>query len=334
MNSHVLLPVVDRSHVTVVRQQTRQAAERVGFDDADSYRAGIVATELASNLAKHCAAGGEILIRPSNGAPAEIELIAIDSGPGMSNVAQNLSDGYSTSGSAGTGLGAIQRLADEFDIYSQPSKGTIILARLRRERRKPPAAAGLRVAGVSVAKPGETVCGDAWDVTSDRGRTMVFIVDGLGHGLYAAEAANAAARVATARPFDTAIDALTAMHDGIRHTRGAAGTVVQVDLQSRVVNVSGVGNVGVSIVGREVTRHGVSLSGILGHSVRQFRSFQYPWMPNDALVLHSDGLISHWSLDGYPGLRQRDAALTAAALYRDYRRGRDDVTVLAGWELS
>lgn len=333
MNPHVTVPVADRSHIAAVRFETRQAAARVGFGDADAYRAGIVATELATNLVKHSPTGGEILVRCSNGAASEVELIAIDRGPGMPNIAQSLSDGYSTCGSAGTGLGAIERLTDEFDIYSQPEKGTVVLARLRRDRRRAAATPGLRVAGVSVAKPGETVCGDAWDVTTDRGRTMAFIVDGLGHGLQAAEAATAAVRAAMSRPFDTPLDALTAMHNGLRHTRGAAGTVVQVDLRSRLVTVSGIGNIAVSMVG-EVVRHGVSLNGILGHEVRLFRAFQYPWMADDALVLHSDGLISHWSLATYPGLRKHHVALAAAVLYRDYRRGRDDVTVLTGWEVA
>ena len=44
--------------------------------------------------------------------------------------------------------------------------------------------------------------------------------------------------------------------------------------------------------------------------------------------MHSDGLISHWKLDAYPGLALRDPALVAAVLYRDFQRGRDDVTVL------
>jgi hypothetical protein len=46
--------------------------------------------------------------------------------------------------------------------------------------------------------------------------------------------------------------------------------------------------------------------------------------------MHSDGLTSHWSLDAYPGLRLRHPALVAAVLYRDYQRGRDDVTVVVG----
>jgi len=46
------------------------------------------------------------------------------------------------------------------------------------------------------------------------------------------------------------------------------------------------------------------------------------------LVLHSDGLVSHWSLDAYPGLAARDPSLIAGILYRDFTRGRDDVTVV------
>ena len=331
--AHIPLPVADSSHVPIARQATRQAAERAGFDETGAHRVGLVATELASNLVKHTSGGGMILVRSAGGAAAEVELISIDRGPGMSDTTRSLADGYSTVGSQGTGLGAIRRLADEFDIYSQPDKGTVVLARMRRDRRPKLPVAGLCLAGVSVAMPGETVCGDAWAVAIDRGRVMAFVIDGLGHGVHAAEAASAAVRVALSRPFETAIEALTAMHAGLKHTRGAAGTVVQVDLRSQTVNVSGVGNVAAAIVAPTTIRHGVALNGILGHEVRHFKQFQYPWEPECALVLHSDGLISHWSLEGYPGLRQRHVALTAAILYRDFQRGRDDVTVLAGWEM-
>jgi anti-sigma regulatory factor (Ser/Thr protein kinase) len=334
MSTHLSLPVTDRSHVAIARQETRQASERVGFDHTDAHRAGLIATELSSNLAKHAPAGGQILLRTANGGSAEVELIAIDRGPGIADVGRSLSDGFSTAGSAGTGLGAIRRLADEFDIYSQPGQGTAVFVRVRRDRCAAPSIGGLQLAGVSVAKPGETECGDAWAVAIDRGRIMVFVIDGLGHGPYAAEAARTAARVAMSRPFDSVLEALTEIHAGLRHTRGAATTIVQVDLQSQVVTVSGVGNVMAAILSPTAIRHGVSLNGILGHDVRQFKQFQYPWTPSGALVLHTDGLISHWSLDGYPGLRQRHVALTAAVLYRDYQRGRDDVTVIAGWEAA
>ena len=54
----------------------------------------------------------------------------------------------------------------------------------------------------------------------------------------------------------------------------------------------------------------------------------------DALSCEIDGLVSHWSIDAYPGLRARHPAIVAAVLYRDFNRGRDDVTVVVGRELA
>jgi hypothetical protein len=72
----------------------------------------------------------------------------------------------------------------------------------------------------------------------------------------------------------------------------------------------------------------VSHSGIVGHSAaRRFQQFDVPCPPGALLVLHSDGLGSRWDLARYPGLPLRHPGLIAAVLYRDFARGRDDVTV-------
>ncbi|HET9373231.1 MAG TPA: ATP-binding SpoIIE family protein phosphatase, partial [Vicinamibacterales bacterium] len=244
MTPHTPFAVVDRSQVSEVRQSARAAAERAGFSETDAHRAGLVATELATNLIKHAGPGGQVLLRSSNGPTPEVELIAVDRGPGMPNVAQSMADGFSTAGSPGTGLGAIRRMADLFDIYSQPGKGTVILTRIRpggsAGAGRPP---GFEVGGVSVAMPGETVCGDAWGAVDDRGRTVIGVVDGLGHGRLAAEAAVTAVRAMTGAALASSIEALTAMHAAARHTRGAAGTVASIDPRATIVTVAGVGNV-------------------------------------------------------------------------------------------
>lgn len=329
MTAHTLLHVADRSQVPETRQAARVAAERAGFSETDAHRVGIVATELATNLVKHAGQGGYMLLVARTDPAPEVELLAVDRGPGMADIARSLADGYSTSGSSGSGLGAVRRLADDFDIYSQPGKGTVVLARMRRAGGTSTATA-LQVGGVSVAMTGESVCGDAWMVTADRGRTMIGIADGLGHGQHASVAASTAVRAMSSQAFSTTVQMLTAAHEAIRHTRGAAAAVTFVDPRATIVTAAGVGNIATAIVGDESIRQAVSLGGILGHEVRQFREYQYPWIGGALLVMHSDGLISHWSLDGYPGLRQRHPALVAAVLYRDYQRGRDDVTVVVG----
>ena len=330
MTSHSAIPVVDRSHVSAARQAAQSVAERAGFNETDAHRVGIVATELASNLVKHAEHGGQLLIRGTMGTAAEVEVCALDRGPGMNDASRSLVDGYSTAGSQGAGLGAIRRLADEFDIYSQPGKGTAVLARMRPQGAEPERSGLFEVAGVSVAMPGEQVCGDAWGVVTDRGRAVIGVMDGLGHGTHAAAAATAGIAAVTSLTERTSAEILTAIHDALRHTRGAAGTVVSIEPRGTVITVAGVGNVAVAVVADGHVRQAVSLGGILGHEVRTFRQFQYPLPAGALLVIHSDGLTSHWSLDGYPGLRLRHPALVAAVLYRDYQRGRDDVTVVVG----
>jgi anti-sigma regulatory factor (Ser/Thr protein kinase) len=335
MTSHAALAVTDRSHVSAARLAARRAADSVNFDETDAHRVGIVATELASNLLKHTGAlGGSILLRCAATPVPEIELVALDRGPGMADVAHSLVDGHSTAGSVGAGLGAVQRLADEFDVYSVPGQGTVVWVRLRRNREPTRPAGRFTVAGVSVPMAGEEVCGDAWAMAVDRATLTVMVVDGLGHGIHAADAARAGTRAGLAQPYGSAAETLTAMHQATTHTRGAAAVVARLALQPAGVSVAGVGNCTVAIVGSVQVRRAASLGGILGHGVRQAREYQYPWTDGAMLILHSDGLTSHWSLDGYPGLRRRHPAVLAAVLYRDFQRGRDDVTVVAAREVA
>jgi hypothetical protein len=90
-----------------------------------------------------------------------------------------------------------------------------------------------------------------------------------------------------------------------------------------------VGNIAGSIVSATETRSMVSHNGTLGHEVRKIQELQYPWPAGALVIMQSDGLQTHWRLDRYPGLAARDPALIAGILYRDFSRGRDDVTVLA-----
>ena len=73
----------------------------------------------------------------------------------------------------------------------------------------------------------------------------------------------------------------------------------------------------------------VSQNGTVGYTIRKIQTYHYPWANDSLLLMHSDGLATHWNLDRYPGLRQRHPSLIAAVLFRDYKRPRDDVTVLA-----
>jgi anti-sigma regulatory factor (Ser/Thr protein kinase) len=327
---NLVLPVHDSSQVGTARRAAVAEAHRLGAAENESGKVALVVTELATNLARH-GGGGELLLRSLTD-PAALEILAIDRGPGMASVEQALRDGYSTGGTNGVGLGAVQRVADRCEIFSARGAGTAVLVRLRLT------GAGrwgdAMVGGVSVPKPGESVCGDAWTWHADGNGWSILVADGLGHGPDAAAAAVEAVRIFQKHVTAPAADILAAAHAAMRHTRGAAVAIAEVRLARSELTFTGVGNIGGTLLPADGPRSLVSLPGIVGHECRKIQTFTYPWPKGSSLVLYSDGLQSRWSVDRYPGLRTRDPALLAAVVYRDFARGRDDVTVVASREVE
>jgi anti-sigma regulatory factor (Ser/Thr protein kinase) len=327
----VVVPVQDSSQVGTARRAAVAAAERLGAVESDAGKVALIVTELATNLARH-GGGGELLLRSLAEPAAGLEIIAIDRGPGMANVDEALRDGFSTGGTNGVGLGAVRRIADQYEIFSVHGAGTAVLARVRLSRSA--AADDVMVAGVSVAKPGEAVCGDAWSWASDGTGWSVLVADGLGHGIEAAAAAAEAVRIFREHVTDSGEDILDAAHRAMRHTRGAAVAIAEVRPARGQLLFTGIGNISGTILGADAARSLVSHAGIVGHECRKIQTFSYPWAKRSVLVMHSDGLQTRWTLDRYPALRVRDPAVLAAVLYRDFARGRDDVTVVAGREVE
>jgi hypothetical protein len=91
---------------------------------------------------------------------------------------------------------------------------------------------------------------------------------------------------------------------------------------------AGVGNIAGTMIMTDTRQHLMSYNGIVGHQMQKLHTLTYPWSDNALLVLHSDGLATHWDLKAYPGLAGRHPSLIAGVLYRDFRRDRDDVTVV------
>src|SRR6185295_4768277 len=122
----------------------------LGFDAVECGRVALVATELCTNLQRH-GDGRTLLVDAFEDADGTgIDLIALDRGRGMADVDRCLADGYSTGGTPGTGLGAIKRAATRLDIWSAPSRGTVVLARLAKSVAGPAASARFEWGAVSL----------------------------------------------------------------------------------------------------------------------------------------------------------------------------------------
>jgi hypothetical protein len=105
--------------------------------------------------------------------------------------------------------------------------------------------------------------------------------------------------------------------------------VARIDRERGTVTYAGLGNVAGVVLSGGDARHLVSSNGTAGHNAGRISEFSYPWAEDAVLVMHSDGLGSRWQMDRYPGLPRRHPTLIAGVLYRDWTRGRDDVTVVA-----
>jgi anti-sigma regulatory factor (Ser/Thr protein kinase) len=316
-------PVSDNSHVASVRRAAGDLAQQLGFGDVRAGEVAICVTEAATNILKH-AGSGEILLRPIAG--KGLEVLAIDSGPGIVSLQSAFADGTSTAGSYGVGFGAMRRLAAVFDVYSTPGQGLVLYMLLCASGQDciPSRTIGV----ICLPIQGETIPGDCWGMALAPTEATLMVADGLGHGVLAAEASEAAVsllgREATARPAMLIDDA----HALLRSTRGAAVAVAYMDSISETLTYAGIGNIAAHVYFGADRRQLVSHNGIVGSNMRKVQEFTCDWKEGAMLVMHSDGLGSRWDLDAYPGLAARHPALIAAILYRDHCRGRDDVTVV------
>lgn len=321
----IRIVMTDASGVGHARRVAVDIAERIGFDPDGVSRVALVVTEAASNLIKH-AGGGDVLVQTlAHDDQRGIEVLTLDRGRGIADLAVAMRDGYSTSGTPGTGIGAIARQASRFDLYTRAGGGVVLLARLwRGDVPELP----MRVGAINVCHPTEEISGDAWAIDTGRARTRLLVADGLGHGPLAADAARAARDVFRARPNDSPAQLLQYMHDALRPTRGAAVGLASIDAERGVLCFAGVGNIAGTIDDAGTTRSVVSHHGTLGHDARKFQEFNYPWPQGALFVMHSDGIDTRWRIDSWPGLGQRDPTLIAAWLYRDHKRPNDDATVV------
>lgn len=320
--------ITDHSDIGESRRRAVKLAQDLSFDETECGKIALIATELASNLLKHARKGELILQKISNSqGNAGLDILGLDKGPGISNIAKAMRDGFSSSGTSGTGLGAISRLSSQFDLHSDQALGTAVWSRSYRNGITP-VSEPMEEGSICVAMAGETVSGDAVKTTSGISRKLVLVVDGLGHGPLAAEASNCAIDAFHDHQQRSPAEILNSIHSALRPTRGAAAAVAEISLPEKRIRFAGVGNIGATLHSSVRTRNLVSFNGTLGHNVQKISEFEYPLDPGALLIVYSDGLSGHWDLSKYQGLTMRRSTLIAGLLYRDFSRRRDDATVV------
>ena len=329
----VALPILEPSQAGEARRKAIALASCLGFNETERGKVGIVVTEVANNLVRHARDGMLLLQAKTKNDVAGIEILALDSGPGMDNINECLRDGFSTTGTSGNGLGAIARLCAFCDIYSVPDMGTALLAQLWASPIPHSLSTNkLELGVICLPKTGQEVSGDAWANYHQTNRSLLLVADGLGHGPLAAQASLEAVRIFQENASMSSTAIVEAAHQALRSTRGAVLAIAEVDFERQAVIYTGIGNIAGTILTAQSRYNMVSHNGTVGYEMRQIQEFTYPWSQGSLLIMHSDGLKSQWRLERYPGLLNKHPSLIAGILYRDFKLGRDDVTVLVARE--
>jgi negative regulator of sigma-B (phosphoserine phosphatase) len=178
-------------------------------------------------------------------------------------------------------------------------------------------------AHISVPKPGEIANGDAVLVRSDPdGITLLAVIDGLGHGPVAAEASAAALQELAVAPLALpVIDLMERVHERLRSTRGAVGTICVV--RGRTLEACAVGNVQLACLKTTVPL--ILSAGVLGHRIPRLRACSCELKRQTRIALASDGIQSRFRLDDFAQFSPEDAC---KAILTHHRRIDDDATVL------
>jgi anti-sigma regulatory factor (Ser/Thr protein kinase) len=339
--------IKEEPQVGAARRGVRRFASRLGFSEDQLAELDIVVQEIGTNAVRYATSGGCLHWSETLGEEPGLELFYFDKGPGVYDLERALRDGFSSGGSLGTGFGAMRRLLDEFDAYStvkgttrrlnaarRTTYGTALLGRkwvataATEEQRERARRVTRRVGEWSRPRPGEETNGDACFIKEHDGETLLAVVDGLGHGRGAREAAKAALDTLEQWEGEPLDELILATHDALRATRGAVMGAVVLNPARGAFNYAGVGNVEVRVLGAAEPARPIPANGTLGARLSQVRVWPHRWQEGTTLVMASDGISATWDANAYPGLVNRSPQLLAGILLRDFARSSDDATVL------
>ena len=323
------LDIRHESDVGKARRAGKIAAMGVGFGPDESEEIVLVMIELATNLLKH-AQGGRLLLQPiAADGRVGLEVESQDGGPGIADVEQAMADRFSTAGSRGTGLGAVNRLMDEMNIASRRGSGTRIVARkwvraYRPSVRPCPIEVGVATRPCRAC----TVNGDSFVIKRWSESILVGVVDGLGHGPFAHQAAVTATSYVESH-FDRPLDQIfIGVGRACRSTRGVVMALARFDWGRGQMSFASIGDIGARVVPDAGSFRLRERRGIVGFNAPNPDVSEHVWPPDHWLIVHSDGIRARWTATDFLELQKLAPAAAAERLLRDHAEENDDATVL------
>ena len=319
------------SDVILARRVAKAMSKTIGFDEVASEEIVLAVSELASNLVKHAINGRLTLEVISDGERRGIQIKSEDSGPGIEDVEQVLKDGFSSTDSLGFGLGAVNRIMDEFEIESLGSTGggTRVVAKMWVYRDTVGSMPGtLEFGAASRPHPESILNGDAFVIKRWGEITLVGVIDGLGHGQYAHRAAQEA-RNYVEKHFKLPLKKIfLGTNRACRGTRGVVMALVKFDEAQEKMWFASIGNISGRVFGTPEPMNFIIRRGFIGVNAPSPVVLERHWDPRYVMVLHSDGLLTKWQWKDFSHLAEKSATVIAQQLLNALGRDTDDATVV------
>lgn len=316
--------------VTKVKRKARTFCETIGFDKTKCEEIVIVVAELATNIVKYSKRGVLTFQSINEKNRLGIQLESIDEGPGLESE-ELIGDGYTTGISLGIGLGAVNRLMDEFEILPNDSKQSgshIICKKWQRQQETHTNSCPYDISVASRAHPKMKVNGDSFIIKKWDSKALIGVVDGLGHGEFAHKA-SMKARQYIENHYDQPLDAIfRGTGRACRGTRGVVMALALFDWEYNNLAFASVGNIEVRVFRNREKFSFIVKRAIVGRDMIIPKVSKHDWDSSNVMVLHSDGIKSGWSWKEYPEFETTTASKIAQIILKKRSNIHDDATVV------
>lgn len=308
----------------------KQIATAADFPIIQTEELLIVTSELTSNLLRH-AGGGQLVIQLDDSLPS-IKIESYDNGPGIIDAEQAIGDGFSTAGSLGYGLGAINRLMDTLEIKSPYTRtgGTYVCCTKQIPNIQQVVTPNPFSVTISTRPyPGFDVNGDSYLSIWQDDSLLVGVIDGLGHGEFAHQAAEKIKHYVISHSHLPLERIFLGASRESRAGRGGVMALGRLSVENRIINLSyaSIGNVEARVVGETVQTLPVR-RGILGKGTIHPKVHKQKIQENDRLVFFSDGISTQWNNEIIQQLRSIDKRNSGRDLFNGLVKSNDDATLV------
>lgn len=329
-------PIPGAAEGILLRSRLQATARRMGFTDGQRENMVLVAAEMVSNQIKYAGSRGMMQIWQQPG--PNLDLVALDFGPGIANLSEAHQDGFSTSKTLGKGLGSIRSLSHESGVYSVPETagahantearwhGCAFWSRFSPDSKNSldsdARAQDYKTGLFTRALTDDRFNGDRVYIERNEGRLRWLHLDGLGHGELAQQATDHLADTLFSSP--DVVEVLNRVDRQLKLTRGAVAMLSDMDRGSMQAQIAGVGDMRAYCYVRDQLQNITFAPGILGKEHKTPRATEVTLDKLSTVVTASDGIRRNWDETTFPGLLKQHPQLIAYVLGNILGRASDD----------